>query len=914
MTSTLSHPHDPLARRRAALRHAQGAFGLDYVVTCDPKSRPPQIDVHLIGRLPARLSERNFELCCDGVQLEVALVKYELAEKIAILQLPEGTQPSSQSEYTLRLLYKQREPALDRYFASASFHWGCQGIASSDSHVPLPPLAAEPAAIEIDYLAKDYATFRRLMLDRLAATLPEWRDFSPADQYLMLVELLAYAADHLSYYQDAVATEAYLNTARLRPSLRRHARLVDYRVHEGCNARAWVHLAVWDDGGLTPGQRLFFVACPVPGVDDSPFLTAKQLQDLRAQSAACEVFEPVVSKDFPLWTSHNACRLHTWCGVQPCLPKGATQATLLDEEAVAAGLADGPPGDARPLQFQVGDVVLFEELRDPWTGVAADADVSHRHVVRLTEFVKEYDAVAGVHVLKIYWHVDDALPFTLWIEPPPGADWQGRPFDNNILAARGNMLLVDHGQSASEIVTVRRPGTAWSEDVPAAYPTLPVTGTLETRDLTHSASLPASCQPAAAQVRQDPHRATPQLLLAQTNDRTAWPAPFTHLEMRDAQRVTKRLLDGSGDLCRGAAGPLAHAARCCQQWHTQFPPPDAGLPRPRTPLPTRLTSVVRAALNAVWLPQTDLLSSGPVDAHVVVEMTDDRQAQLRFGGHGRGRLPEFPPDQATAELRAEFRIGNGAAGNVAAEAIRFCGAYVGELPPIAQVRNPLPAVGGVDPETPAQVRALAPHALRTALARAVTAADYEQLVRRDFAARVQNAKATLRWTGRMTTVLVAVDPLHTETPDVELLDEIRRRLAGYRRLGHEVQVCPAARVVIDISLVVCVAKHAVASQVRDALDRLFGNGLLADGSPALFHPDRQTFGEGVYLSQLAAAAAGVPGVSRVDVTRLCRRGAGQADELQTGLLLLADDEIVQFENNPRRPELGRLVIDVKGGR
>ena len=57
---------------------------------------------------------------------------------------------------------------------------------------------------------------------------------------ITLVELLAYVGDYLSYYQDAVATEAYLETARQRISVRRHARLVDYVFSEGCNARAWV--------------------------------------------------------------------------------------------------------------------------------------------------------------------------------------------------------------------------------------------------------------------------------------------------------------------------------------------------------------------------------------------------------------------------------------------------------------------------------------------------------------------------------------------------------------------------------------------------------------------------------------------------------------------------------------------------
>ena len=97
---------------------------------------------------------------------------------------------------------------------------------------------------EIDYLARDYQGFRRLMLDRLSLLVPGWQERSAADLGVTLVELLAYAADNLAYRQDAVANEAYLATARQRISVRRHARLVDYHLHEGCNARAFVHFDV----------------------------------------------------------------------------------------------------------------------------------------------------------------------------------------------------------------------------------------------------------------------------------------------------------------------------------------------------------------------------------------------------------------------------------------------------------------------------------------------------------------------------------------------------------------------------------------------------------------------------------------------------------------------------------------------
>ena len=74
--------------------------------------------------------------------------------------------------------------------------------------------------------------------------MPGWEGRQVADLGVMLAELFAHAGDQLSYHQDAVATEAYLATARRRVSVRRHARLVDYRLHDGCNARAWVVVSI----------------------------------------------------------------------------------------------------------------------------------------------------------------------------------------------------------------------------------------------------------------------------------------------------------------------------------------------------------------------------------------------------------------------------------------------------------------------------------------------------------------------------------------------------------------------------------------------------------------------------------------------------------------------------------------------
>ena len=73
---------------------------------------------------------------------------------------------------------------------------------------------------------------------------------------------------------------------------------------------------------------------------------------------------------------------------------------------------------------------------------------------------------------------------------------------------------------------------------------------------------------------------------------------------------------------------------------------------------------------------------------------------------------------------------------------------------ITGVRNPLPAAGGVDSETMAEIRRDAPQAFRTQK-RAVTEADYARTAELDHS--VQRAAATFRWTGSWHTVFITVD-------------------------------------------------------------------------------------------------------------------------------------------------------------
>jgi hypothetical protein len=71
----------------------------------------------------------------------------------------------------------------------------------------------------IDYTSKDYEAFRNDMLNLIPHLMPEYTDFSESDAGVMMIELSAYVADILSYYNDRVANEVYLPTATQRKSI-----------------------------------------------------------------------------------------------------------------------------------------------------------------------------------------------------------------------------------------------------------------------------------------------------------------------------------------------------------------------------------------------------------------------------------------------------------------------------------------------------------------------------------------------------------------------------------------------------------------------------------------------------------------------------------------------------------------------
>jgi hypothetical protein len=132
-------------------------------------------------------------------------------------------------------------------------------------------------------------------------------------------------------------------------------------------------------------------------------------------------------------------------------------------------------------------------------------------------------------------------------------------------------------------------------------------------------------------------------------------------------------------------------------------------------------------------------------------------------------------------------------------------------------------------------------------------------------------------------------------------------------------------VALDVWIIVCVLPGYFAAQVQQRLLQRLGSGSVANGAGAgagagdsvdglgFFHPDHFTFGQGLALSTLVAAAQSVAGVGLVEVTRLQRWGRPAAGELGAGFLPAAALEVLRLDNDPNFPENGRLRLFMKGG-
>ncbi|MDO8586982.1 MAG: baseplate J/gp47 family protein [Armatimonadota bacterium] len=280
-------------------------------------------------------------------------------------------EPGDFSNYALTLSGPEISNVLDPYFASAQFSFKAGCPSKLDCARPLVACPTLPADLPpIDYMAKDFQSFRRAILDFSAERYPEWRERSEADLGMMFMEALCALADDLSYTQDRIAAEAYLDTATQRRSIVRHARLVDYEPRPATAARVLLQFNV--SGNSLPSGLP--VSAQGPDGAIIRFETGSGLVD---------------PTDFVVSPKWNRIDPYIWDDTERCLLAGSTQMWVQGHD----------------MGLTIGQLLLIETQSAPGSPPV-------REIVRLDrDPVKEFDPLYQAKITLLHWREDDALKY-----------------------------------------------------------------------------------------------------------------------------------------------------------------------------------------------------------------------------------------------------------------------------------------------------------------------------------------------------------------------------------------------------------------------------------------------------------------------------------------------------------------------
>ena len=171
-------------------------------------------------------------------QVKVIEVQPNLAENILTLVVtPIGTY----STYELKISYQNIDPHPAFSKINFKFRPACFNLDCKPDLITIPPHDPDPV---IDYLAKDYDSFKHTMITSMMQRVPGWNSTSEADLDQVILELISAGADQLSDYQDRVMNEAYFFTCKKRATLAQHARLMNYYIHQGNQAHTLLAMNV----------------------------------------------------------------------------------------------------------------------------------------------------------------------------------------------------------------------------------------------------------------------------------------------------------------------------------------------------------------------------------------------------------------------------------------------------------------------------------------------------------------------------------------------------------------------------------------------------------------------------------------------------------------------------------------------
>jgi hypothetical protein len=754
-----------------------------------------------------------------------------------------------------------------------------------DPAVPATPLSLvnPPGQPALRYRIGDFVVFRQAMLDALTArpvssgnpadpSRPAVLTSRAADDYaIALLDLWAYVGDVLTFYQQAIANEAFLRTAVLRESLARLAALIGYEPFRGVAASVW--LAFFADKGAVVELPAGFQtqSVPPPRALPATFETASslsvrdtlnQLTLLGPPSAATFGASGELIGDPGQPPVVEGAKLFFYPAAPVVLP-------LVVSEQVVTKVS--PSSLGKKIQWRSSP------------GVAASSTV----VSRVGRKFKHFGATAPAEYL---WptsatqftitqsHFEVASSNTILLD----AVYDGLPVGGRILVlcdsayirvatiAAVTQMPASVGPVSGTCTQVTVSGDAFpafvdlrlltmyellGDDLPFRHETnsdvLPAgTDTIYVADATGVTKgtqilLVENANADMVTVRQDPVPVAGQpgavLLtraLSATYTTATTRAYANVLRATHGETQTTQIL-GDGD-----------ASKAWQEFPLSVAPvtavPDSAAER-------GARSTLRVFVDNIEWTEVPSFYGCAGDAAVFVTRVDETGTlYVRFGDGTTGRrLPT-----GSRNVQATLRKGLGAAGNVEAGTVST---LLQTLPGIKAVTNPLAGAGGEEAEPPATLRENAPSTVIT-LDRAVSLRDYEALA----LSYPIVAKATAAWAdfgSRRGVALTVAAAAGQSLPQIQ--PDLRLYLDRRRDPNVPLSIQGATPVYLAFEALVHVLANHKQSVVKAACEAALGPAL--PGGYLSF--DRLRFGQSIFQSALLAVVQQADGVDWVELRR-----------------------------------------------
>ena len=759
-----------------------------------------------------------------------------------------------------RYRFQLNHPLVDPYFQEVGFSFKANCPSELDC-APRPHECPDDELVDypVNYLARDFWSFRQALLDFASDRHPAWKDRLEADVGMMLAEVMSALGDEFAYYQDRVARERYFESATQRRSLRRHARMIDYYLHDGKGGSTWLDFTV------NAAAPFHVVSAGMPvWVRPLTVLPGETAAKRRGRSPSVyEVGHGIVqghsgltpplgvlasqskiypSSDFKLRNGANELNAYQWDDNDKCLLIGSTSVYVAGHHAADLPLEDFTNPDV------AGKWVVLKT--NP-----IDAGVPIRtHLVRLIKCTDEVDPLIPANITKLEWEEAQATPFEMELET---------------LVVRGNIVPATSGETLESFFEIEPEPQALA--LPPAQPAHePVANTYYNENFSSFAV----------------ERSSLLFTLPGSEERDL----VFHGPDIDHVAPEVRVMDGAH-----IVGIWITANEW--EWKRAFLGVNSSSPTDK-----HFTVDDGAWRRVAGYRRVD--ETGTPQEFVQFDYANGRGATVQFG---TGEFGEVPTREMN--LRVVYRLGHGRGDNVAAASLNDFDS--GALPFVIAVTNPFGVTDAVAPETFAEARHVAPDAFRVETYRAVREEDYAAAVQKlDW---VQRAGAKFRWTGSWLTLFATPDPKGSFSLTPAEQSDLEKQLDRYRLAARETHGMNPQFANLDLEIHICVAPTSYKGEVKAAvLEALFGKrGVHAH--LGFFSPDNWTFGDPLSRARLEAAIQEVPGVRAVEQIYIRRRGWFAKRLFDELVYQVAPDEIIRVENDPQLPERGAVRLVMEGG-